>query len=241
MGAALIAILAVDLFLVVSGAARAREARREETDDLRDSLVTRSRLLRQLQTKSNETRTKLLQGLEALQEVLALGRNAPDLAAAHTRWETAVGQFEETRRARGALPDLTQEIIAESSGGVADSRRLLVLTDDPSDTRYISSLARALGLLAETHAAYSRLDDHIFEGLATYEHLFFVLSEFLRQHSEGDFRNDREAANVLTKRSENIVSEIAGFREELNALQTDADRLAAQAIAAFEAARKLSS
>lgn len=226
-------LLVVDLLLLAAGIPRERGEARERRESLTQSVTALVRDLPDLQRDSDRARQAIVDAMDAMDELLNLGRKSEGISAAQEKLEHGAQLMDTARVAIGGLPATTEEILRRASAGREDAASLKSLVRGP-DVLYLEALANALELMLETHRIYSGMDDVLDRGFKVYEELFALTSDYLSKQRSGFFRSRKEAASWYTLRTEGFAAKIVEFRSELEAIRVRAEQAVVRAEKAFD-------
>lgn len=223
----------IDAGVLVSGLARERGRVTERRESLTASLNQLTDDLPVLQKESDGARRAVFDAMDAMDELLNLGRQAGGIPTAQEKFPRAAALMDAARGARASLPGITERILERAGGGREGASALKPLVEG-ADVGYVEALDRALELMMQTHRIHSEMNALMDRGFSAYEELASLTNDFLTKQRTDFFRNRREAAGWYSIRSEPLVPRIESFKQELESIVNRARKAARQATEAFD-------
>lgn len=241
LAAGLFVVLSMDVFLLATGTHSKGAERRREASRYSASLVQRSKKLSEHQNKTNELRSAVSAALDKMDTVHNLGRTpgGSGLTQAQSDFDGATKAMDVARRAVVELPVITDQIKSEAAAGRKDIARLLRIVDEQRDIVYLEKLDEALKLLFETHEIYSAMNAGFTEGFPLYEKLLELTNAFLKDFAARKYRNPKEASQVYSLSTGDLVGGLSGFRKKILEDEQKASIKGAETLRAFRDAARL--
>lgn len=234
----MVVVILIDVGLLAAGIPAKRGRLRERRDALTRSINELEKNLPLRQKESDDARQVILDAVDALDELLNLGRRSEDIAAAQQKLPAALQLMDAARGANARLPVLTEQIVTMANRGMSDSSGLMALVDE-QDARYLGALSEALGVMIETHKTYSAMNALLDQGLKVYDELASLTNDYLTKQSSGFFRNNLEATRWYTLRADALLTRIEGFKADLQETNFQAQEAAVRAGQAFDRVEEL--
>lgn len=234
VGAGIVIVFALDLFLLITGAHLKGLEERLARENIDQALVSHGRTLTELQNESNADRGTVVEAFDLLSQVVARARNAETLARAHELWPQVAERMDEARKANTRLSRTTERIMLRAQLTREDIEARKAVTNKEFEIQLLDALDKAMVLMIQTQLEYARLDDLIEEGFPLYEDLFGVTAEFLRNHRNGIYRSDSEAAASYSVRVTAFDQPLSDFTDRFLAIRDASDAAADQFREAFE-------
>lgn len=234
-------MLTTDVFFLATGTHSKGAEKRRESSRYSASLVERSKKLSDYQNKTNKLRSSISDALDKMDTVHNLGRTpgGSGLTQAQSEFDAASKAMDSARRAVVELPVITGQITSESAAGRRDIAKLLRIVEDKRDIVYLKKLDEALKLLIETHEIYSVMNEGFKEGFPIYEKLLELTNAFLKDFAARKYRTPKEAAQVYTLSTRDLVGGFSAFRQKILENEQKASIKGAETLRAFRDAARL--
>lgn len=229
----MILILGIDLLVLFTGVLSGPRDRRALRNELDETLIEYGEIVTASHEETNAHREVALQGLTTINAFLPIARTAGGIEAASERWPSVRGSLVAGKESSIRLAPLTAKIINQGEFTLETITKRREVTEDEEELSLLNALEVAMGSLIETHGKYGELNSVIVEGYATYDRLGGVIDAFFAQLDDGRFRNDQDAADVYSFRTEDFIGPINTLQGRLNDLQEAADLSAARTAEAF--------
>lgn len=241
LAAGLFVVLSTDVFLLATGIHSKGAEKRRESSLYSESLVQRSKKLSQAQNKTNDLRSAISDALDKIDTVHNLGRTpgGSGLTQAQSEFDAATKAMDAARRAVVELPAITDQIKSEAAAGRKDIARLLRIVEERKDIVYLKKLDEALRLLLETHEIYSAMNAGFTEGFPLYEKLLERTNAFLKDFAARKYRNPKDASQVYSLSTSDLVGGLSGFRQRILENEQKASIKGAETLRAFRDAARL--